>query len=1720
MKLTQANILACMAFLGLACAPIQSHATLTNPNGPLYVATSIAPLVMLDITKDQNLYKKLFNDVTDLDGDGILDTTYKHNIDYYGYFDSYKCYTYSTTNGYFSPVSASYSESSGSPVKPTDCGGAWHGNFLNWASMTRMDAVRKLLYGGYRSTDGTGASGTTILERSFITTDAHSFAKYYNPDIASVLDPVVMETWPSGGLTIGGFTYTSASDYTSKNYLAISKLTPYTPTTTPSSIASTSSVTLGTGVKVFSVPDTTKFSYGDQLMITDTAGDYMIGAVACVNGTGITMYDSLFNTNPVASAACSSGKISVVVENASSTSSTATTWKIQNWTQTGLTMCNTTIGSSSGANQKSQTNTNPPLLRVAYGNFSMWAANERWQCRWREDSVSPGENTGTLSGGTLTQGNRAAVSGLYASSIGPNETTSSSGRITNGVAGSNSDLTVRVQACVTGAIGQENCELYPSGDYKPVGLLQTYGETGLLKFGLMTGSYTDNQSGGVLRKNIGSMANEINTSTDGTFVTTVPTGGGIVNTLNKMRIFGYNYGDGTYDVDSTTQSAFCTWGQTTFSQGQCLSWGNPMSEVYLESLRYFAGQTATTAFNADDSSLISGLTTANWSDPISTSNYCAPLNVLVFNASTSSYDANINNTDQMGGISDLGATVTAAQLTDYVAGFDGINGNSWFVGNTPTSPTGTNANICSVKTVSNLSTVNGICPEGPATQGGYLMAGAALYSHTNRIRSGTPFSIPATDTTSLLVNSYGVALASSVPQINVTIGSKTVILQPATLNNLSGGNASGTLVDFEKVCEIPTTASAANIAAVTQKSAGTCSKAGASAFYVNWEDSAQGGDYDQDMWGRLRYQITGSTLTVTTDVIAQSTPDVMGFGYSIQGTTQDGPHFHSGINSFQFTDSTNITVTGASDIYTNGGCNGCVVGDAATSATYTLATTTTSSSLHDPLWYLAKWGGFTGSSTAKGGTSQTTNPITSVSQWDVKNADGSTTGCTSSAGCDGIPDNYYPVTNPNALETALDQAFAAMLNSTSASSVATNSTSLKTGSQIFQASFNSNNWSGVLSAFNLVISTDPSINGTVKTPAAWADGGEDAGGVTDNFDSQTSSSTSRAILTYGLDTLGGIPFEWSNISSQTSTTQATYLNTNQSGTADGKGSLRVAYLRGDRSNEGTKTTNFRERNSELGDIINSSPTYIGAPEQGWAGSSYQTFVTTYQNRTAMVYAGANDGMLHGFSAADGTEKIAYVPNEVYANLSQYPAQNYSHRYYVDGTPMVNDIQVGATPTWKTYLVGGLNWGGRAYYALDVTDPSTFSETNAASIVKWEFSHTIDGDLGYTFMQPTYPAFKGTASQIVLMHNGKWALIAGNGYDSDHGKAALFIIFLDHSGTTWTAGTDYIKLVADSTGPNNGMSTPVPYDFDNDGVVDYIYAGDLQGNLWKFDVTSATASNWSVAFSGSPLFVAKDSSGNRQPITTAPTVTQALTAPSEVGAMIDFGTGQYLQSADVVSPYSTQTLYGIWDSASNQTVSGRSQLVQQTVTSSSSTVLNTTTNSTNSYRLVSSNTVTLSQNSAPTANDGTKGWYMDLPSSSTTGERVAYNPVLNDGVFLAVTLIPSATPCLAGGTSWIMALNAFTGTSPSVATFDVNGDGQFNQNDLVTTGSGSSATTNVPAGMQLGGGGIMTTVTLVKDQNNARDTHFYSSTSNGQTATGLLQGALHSSGRIDWREVNQ
>ena len=381
------------------------------------------------------------------------------------------------------------------------------------------------------------------------------------------------------------------------------------------------------------------------------------------------------------------------------------------------------------------------------------------------------------------------------------------------------------------------------------------------------------------------------------------------------------------------------------------------------------------------------------------------------------------------------------------------------------------------------------------------------------------------------------------------------------------------------------------------------------------------------------------------------------------------------------------------------------------------------------------------------------------------------------------------------------------------------------------------------------------------------------------------------------------------------------------------------------------------------------------------GSTLATPATGKYTWRKMIYIGANDGFLHGFDAripaqvtpapldpknttyvADaeaGKEIFAYLPNGVFSGLKSLSSPDYVHRYFVDGSPKVSDVYFNNN--WHTVLVGTTGAGGKSIFALDVSDPSTFS----ASKVLWElnddvanipanltgtasttFTNNFINNIGYTMQQP----------YIGKMRNGKWAAIVSNGYLSANGRAVLFIIDIETGSI--------IKTLDTGTGSptnSNGLSAPLAIDYDAtgaiDGVVDAIYAGDLLGNMWKFDVSDISENNWKVAYGSStsscsvettttpsdckPLFIACSDKNNcnttRQPITNPPQVGKVGSGQSpSTSVMVYFGTGKYFETSDnEVTTTQTQSFYGVWDecplggSACSASVA-KTSLLQQTI----------------------------------------------------------------------------------------------------------------------------------------------------------------------------------------------
>ncbi len=670
---------------------------------------------------------------------------------------------------------------------------------------------------------------------------------------------------------------------------------------------------------------------------------------------------------------------------------------------------------------------------------------------------------------------------------------------------------------------------------------------------------------------------------------------------------------------------------------------------------------------------------------------------------------------------------------------------------------------------------------------------------------------------------------------------------------------------------------------------------------------------------------------------------------------------------------------------------------------------------------------------------------------------------------------FYNAQNPETLESGLKAAFASVARGKSSSaSVAFNTTKLGTDSMVYQASFNpSDNWSGALVATELTL--DGQLGGEAWNAATILN---------------QAVPSSRTILTFNESTGTGIPFRTMSDLSQR---QQNDLDTGPSGSLDNLGQERLDYLRGDRSNEGPgQGLEFRERSHVLGDIVYSNPVYVGRPELGYeddpsfGDGEYSSFSHGNISRTPVVYVGANDGMLHGFNAGTGEEVLAYVPNKLFSSqqhqgLHYLTDPAYEHRYYVDLSPTVSDVYTGGA--WRTILIGGFRAGERGLFALDVTNPATFSEANADDIVLWEFTSDDHNGLGHSFSKPT----------IALLENDKWAAIFGNGYnDLGDGQAKLYILFLE-SGMdgSWSAG-DYLVISTQSgnTTNRNGLSTPVLVDSNNNGKADRVYAGDLMGNLWAFDISQDNEGNWGVAYKqgSSPRALFNATAGSAQPITAKPVVARNpmmdTNNQNRPNILVMFGTGQYLVNGDKNST-GTQSFYGIWDRLKGTSPTyTRADLVQQSVDFANSTAdLRTTTDHVVNY-------------------DSEAGWYIDLPE---VGERVVVDPKIRGEYVFFNTLIPDPNTCNTKGLGWLMALKYANGGNPDKPVYDVNNDGEINEGDMIDG-------TNVPSGVRLDG---------IPAGSNFLDDMMYTPDDEGNIDIRRIDaGISFESGRLSWREVRQ
>ncbi|MBU3899150.1 MAG: hypothetical protein KJ614_09515 [Gammaproteobacteria bacterium] len=583
--------------------------------------------------------------------------------------------------------------------------------------------------------------------------------------------------------------------------------------------------------------------------------------------------------------------------------------------------------------------------------------------------------------------------------------------------------------------------------------------------------------------------------------------------------------------------------------------------------------------------------------------------------------------------------------------------------------------------------------------------------------------------------------------------------------------------------------------------------------------------------------------------------------------------------------------------------------------------------------------------------------------------------------------------------------------------VATASTVLQDGNRKYVPLYKTGDWNGDIQSYIL-------------------DANGQAGAQIWTAESKLPAWASRNIVTWSTDTTpaAAVAFTWGTMGVTNQTNLGTVVTAPASTSTD-----MVNFLRGDRSKEGEGQP-FRARKGVLGDFINSNPVLVkDALNMGYAtlpaaqgGSSYSSFLTSKATRTATLFVGGNDGMLHAFKdtlgvtpADDGKEVFAYVPKAVYSNLSKLADKTYGttslyHQFYVDGPLVEADAFVNApgagSASWRNYLLGSLGSGGRAVFGLDVTDTASLG----ASSVRWELSSASNGDMGYV----TAPI------QVGVLPNGEWVAIFGNGGFSTSGKAVLFVLNLQ---------TGAAQTLAVGAAGANGLGG-VGVVRNGVGQITTLYAGDLKGSVWKFDYLATATSRFEVS-GGSAFFTATHTDGVAQPITQPP----ILFDHSLGGKIVVFGTG-LLATEDDANSTATQATYGVWDKAGDSVVRpmGRANVVSRSLTAVSG--------------AGGATFYSLSGTPVDWTSATERGWVINLDVAA--GMRVVYPPQVVSAKLALVSVVKPASGVAvcesATGSGANLLIPVEQGVNPSYRLFDTDGDGLINSSDVIVSGYGTNA----------------------------------------------------------------
>lgn len=651
---------------------------------------------------------------------------------------------------------------------------------------------------------------------------------------------------------------------------------------------------------------------------------------------------------------------------------------------------------------------------------------------------------------------------------------------------------------------------------------------------------------------------------------------------------------------------------------------------------------------------------------------------------------------------------------------------------------------------------------------------------------------------------------------------------------------------------------------------------------------------------------------------------------------------------------------------------------------------------------------------------------------------------------------YYQANDAASLTTALTAALNS-INSQAGSGGAgsTNSSTLMSSTFYYQTLYDPTDWRGIIRAFAL------DSNGSVSSNTTW---------TTDTTMAATATNVSAA--TYeSYNTTSGAPITLALNSF--STDQQKTLAANLPTTATATSLLNWV--------KGTNSTGLRTRAVLLGDVINSTLAYASPSVQTATDlvgdNSYSSYLTVKAKggtsvaaMTASLVVNANDGLTNVINASTGKRIYAYLPSSTLPSLYMVADPTYingtSHKFLDDGQINISDAQWGTS--WKTVAVGGTGSGGRSYYALQLYDGGAGNSIKAL----WEISAPATNiqsndfnDLGYAYSKP----------EVAKLSNGTWVALIGNGYGSNSGVAALYVVNL-------STGNLIKKIVIDATETTNGLGS-VKLVVNSSNVAQAAYAGDLKGKMWKFDLSGADAANWKVAFSGKPLFTA--SGGAAQPITAQP----LLVANPTSGYMVYFGTGKFNEITDKTTT-ALQAFYGIWDSATSTGSYTTTNLQPQSITGSFS-------GSSGQYMTTSENTVDYTTK---------KGWYLPLSYGTTmVGERVIYQATYKLGRIIFTTAGVDVTdPCASQGFGRAVEVDALSGAMLTYAVLDTNGDGVVDDKD--TRSSGIIFSKGIPQ------------LNAIVDNTDGQQKKIFNDSSANITQLAELGDPSSGGGRIMWRQI--